>query len=533
MKGFKALLLVSAAFCAGFASGPVAAENVLRWASGGGAATIDPHGYDEGPTFAQLSQVYEGLIGVDSNLALAPRLTVAWRLVDPITWEFELRQNVRFHDGTPLTADDVVFSIGRAKADLPGGFAGPLAGRIESIAEVRAVDERTVHIETKFPDPQLWDKVRPIYIMSKGWAEAHDARAPVDVTMAQENYASRHANGTGPFVLKEFEPNGRAVMVRNPDWWGLERYPHNLDRIEYSPIGDPAERLAALLRGDLHLLTNPPFATLDRIRSTPGLKLAQAPDLRTIWLGLDLARGELRSSNVKGRNPFSDRRVRRAIYQAIDIEAIRKDVMRGLALPAGMLVSPGAIGYAPELDNRLPYDPEAAKTLLAEAGYSQGFGVTLDCPNNSHLINDEAICRVIAAQLNEVGIAAAANPQPKQIYWSKFDNRESDFWFDTWFTLDSHFIFVHQYRTGDSANASGYSNPRVDALIEKIDREMVTYARDAMIEEVWKIVLDDIVYVPLHHQVQVWAMHDYLDIPVYPVGFPLFREARLKLAKVD
>jgi peptide/nickel transport system substrate-binding protein len=159
--------------------------------------------------------------------------------------------------------------------------------------------------------------------------------------------------------------------------------------------------------------------------------------------------------------------------------------------------------------------------------------VTLDCPNNSHLINDEAICRAIAAQLNEVGIAAAANPQPKQVYWPKFDSRESDFWFDTWFAVDSQFIFVHQYRTGDSANASGYSNPRVDDLIEKIDREMVTYARDAMIEEVWKIVLDDIVYIPLHHQVQVWAMRDYLAIPVYPVGFPLLREARFTGPKVN
>ena len=221
--------------------------------------------------------------------------------------------------------------------------------------------------------------------------------------------------------------------------------------------------------------------------------------------------------------------MRQAIYQAIDIEAIREDVMRGLAIPAGMLVAPGAIGYAPELDQRLPYDPEAAKALLAEAGYPQGFSVTLDCPNNSHMINDEAICRAIAAQLHEVGIAVTANPQPKDVYWAKFDNRETRLLVrHAGATLDSHVIFVHAYRTGDIENASGYSNPRVDELIEKIDREMVTYGRDAMIEEVWKIVLDDIVYIPLHHQMIVWAMRDNLDIPVYPVGFPLFREARFK-----
>ena len=437
-------------------------------------------------------------------------------LVGPTTWEFELRPNVRFHDGTPFTAEDVVFSFARANTELPAGFAG----RIESISEVRAVHEHTVRIETAFPDPQLWDKVRAIAIMSEQWAEAHDAHAPVNPSVGKENFASRHSNGTGPFILKEFEPNGPLVMVRNPEWWRSESYPHNVDRLEYTQIADPEERLAALLRGDLDLLTHPPFSRLERIKSTRGLKLAQAPELRTVWLGLDQGRAELRSSNIKGRNPFSDRRVRQAIYQAIDIEAIRAHIMRGLAVPAGMLVAPGAIGYAPDLDQRLTYDPKAARALLAAAGYPQGFGVTLDCPSNSSVINDEAICRALAAQLRAVGSAADANPQPKQAYWAKFDNRETDFWFDSWSAIDSHFIFVHQYRTGDSANASGYSNPRVDELIDKIDREMITYGRDAMIEEVWKIVLGDIVYVPLHHQVIVWAMRDNLDLPVFPVQPP-------------
>ena len=317
-------------------TGPAAAENVLRWASAGGALTADPHGYDDQQTFAQFRQVYEPLVGLDSNLDLA---TAGGGMAPGCAdhWEFELRPNVRFQDGAPFTAADVVFSFARAKTELPVG----LAARIESIAEVRAVDEHTVRIETKFPDPQLWDKVRPISIMSERWAAAHDARVPVNVSAGQENYASRHANGTGPFVLKEFEPNGRVVMVRNPDWWGLERYPHNLDRIEYTPIADPEERLAALLRGDLDLLIDPPFTALDRIKSTPGLKLAQGKELRTIWLGFDQGRAELRSSDVKGKNPFKDKRVRQAFYQAIDIEAIRDHVMHGLALPAGMLVGTG------------------------------------------------------------------------------------------------------------------------------------------------------------------------------------------------
>ena len=223
--------------------------------------------------------------------------------------------------------------------------------------------------------------------------------------------------------------------------------------------------------------------------------------------------------------------MRQAIYQAIDIEAIRKDVMRGLAVPAGMLVAPGAIGYAPELDQRLPYDPEAAKTLLAEAGYPDGFSVTLDCPNNPYSINDEAICRAVAAQLGEVGIAVTANPQPKQVACAKIDNRETDFWFDSLGGAELGDRLRPPLSDRSQRNASGYSNPRVDELIEKIDREMVTYGRDAMIEEVWKIVLGDIVYMPLHHQVIVWAMRDNLDLPVYPFNHPLFREARFTTPK--
>lgn len=522
MTGLKVTIAALAIGVTAASSGAAAAENVLHWASAGGALTIDPHAYNETPTSAQHRQVYEQLIQLDSNLTQAPALAVAWRLVEPTIWEFELRPNVRFHDGTPFTAADVVFSFERAKTELPVGFAS----RIESVAAVRAVDEHTVRIETRFPDPQLWEKASDIAIMSEAWAMAHDVQVPVNVSAGEENYASRHANGTGPFILKEFEPNGPVVMVRNPDWWGLERYPHNVDRIEYTPIADPEERLATLRRGDLDLLTDPPFAALDRIKGTPGLKLAQAPELRTIWLGADQGSAELRSSDVKGKNPFKDRRVRRAIYQAIDIEAIRRDVMRGLALPAGMLVAPGAIGYAPELDQRLPYDPEVAKALLAEAGYPGGFSVALDCPND-RWINDEAICRAIAAQLGEVGIDVTANPQPKQLFFAKLDNRETDFFFDSWSAIDSEVVFKQIYRTG-SQDAPGYSNPRVDELIDQIDSTMITYARDAMIEEVWKIVLEEIVHIPLHHQVIVWAMRDRLELPVYPFNRPVFREARFR-----
>jgi peptide/nickel transport system substrate-binding protein len=284
-----------------------------------------------------------------------------------------------------------------------------------------------------------------------------------------------------------------------------------------------------LLRGDLDLLIDPPLMGLDRIESTPGLKLAQAAEPRVIYLGLDQTSEALRSSNIKGRNPFKDSRVRRAIYHAIDIEAIRQGVMRGFSIPAGMMVAPGVNGYAPALDQRLPHDLNVAKALLAAAGYPQGFSVTLDCPNNRY-INDGPVCRAVAMQLGAIGIKVVANARPKDVIFAKVDNRESDFHLLGWApgTLDSYDVFFNLYRTRANVNTVGYSNPRVDALTEQIGRETITYARDALIEEVWKIVLDDIVYIPLHYQVIVWAMREELDIPVYPYNRPIIREARFE-----
>jgi peptide/nickel transport system substrate-binding protein len=532
MDRLKALI-VAFALLACLSAGPAAAENVLRWASAGGAATFDPHSFDETQTHAQRVQVYEALVGLDSHLELVPRLALEWRLVDPLTWEFKLRPNVRFHDGTPLTADDVVFSIARAKTELSPPVG--VAAYIESIAQVRAVRSDTVRILTKSPDPQLPMNLKQISIMSERWATAHASRVPANVSAGEENFASRHANGTGAFILKESMPNGPVLMLRNPHWWGLEGYPHNIDRIEYIPIPDADKGLAALLRGDLDLLTAPPFSALDQIKSTAGLQLVAANQPRTVYLGLDQANTLLRSSGLKGRNPFKDKRVRQAIYQAIDVATIREKIMQGLSIPAGMMVAPEVNGYAPELAHRFQYDPQATRRLLAEAGYPQGFRVTLDCPRGSSAINAEAICRAVAGQLGRIGIDVPVNAQPKQLIYAKIDARESDFYLDSWgiSTLDSTDAFMALYRTKAGLNASGYSNPRVDELTEQIGREMITYARDAMIEEVWRIVLDDIVYIPLHHQKIVWAMRDGLNAPVYPFGYPLFHEARMNPSKVN
>jgi peptide/nickel transport system substrate-binding protein len=503
---------------------PAAAENVLRWASVAGAVTFDPHSANSGPDIIQQDPVYERLLATSARLAVVPQLAVAWRPVGPATWEFELRQDVRFHDGAPFTAEDVLFSLERARTE-PSQYANFFV----DISEVRAVDAYTVRITTRTPDALLPDRLRKLFIMSKAWAQEHSVTRAADFNAAEETYATRHANGTGPFILEAFEPGRGIVMRRNPDWWGREHYPVNIDRIEFTPIAAPEQRGEALLKGESDLLTSPPFDALQRIEGTPGLKLAQTTQLHSVWLGVDQASAELRSSNIKGMNPFKDKRVRQAMYQAIDILAIRDDVMQGLSVPAGMIIPPGVNGHAPEFEQRLPYDPEAARALLAEAGYPDGFSVGLDCTNNG-FVNDETVCRAVAEQLSEIGIAVSINVQPMDRHYQKVDTRQSNSWLYSYTaeTLDSMEMFDVFFRSGGLFNNSGYANPRVDELSGQLGTASLTYVRDALIEEVWKVVLDDLVNVPLHHQVLVWAMRDNLDLPISPLDYPVFREARLK-----
>ena len=240
--------------------------------------------------------------------------------------------------------------------------------------------------------------------MSRRWAERHGAAAPAPYDDAEVAFAERHAVGTGPFRLDRFEPGAASVMTRNPAWWGQGQGPHAIDRVEHVVIADVERGLADLLAGRVDFLHDPPLDRLERIEAAPGLRLERVEEFRTIFLGMDQASPEPRLLHVKGRNPFKDRRVRRAVYQAIDVEAIRREVMHGLSVPAGLIIPPGSNGWSEELDRRLPFDPDAALALLAEAGHPHGFAVTLDCPEGRY-VNDVAVCRAVADMLGRVGIA--------------------------------------------------------------------------------------------------------------------------------
>ena len=482
----------------------------LRVANQGDAQSMDPHSLNETMQLSFVGNVYEPLVARDRNLQLTQGLAASWRRLRPTIWVFPLRKGVTFHDGTPFTAEDVVFSFNRAKGE--GSDLGSMVGAIK---EVRKVDDHTVEIETHSPFPILPDVITQVYIMSKKWCEENKAERPVDRRKGLENIASFKANGTGPFRLKERQPGTRTVLVRNANYWG--KIDGNVDEVILTPIASDATRVAAMLSGEIDLMEPVPLQDVDRLKADPKLKVMQGPELRTIFLGMDQRRDELPGSNIKGKNPLKDKRVRQAFYQAIDIEAIRSRVMRGAATPTALLLAPGISGFPTDLNKRLPHDPEAAKKLLAEAGYPEGFTLNMNCPNDRY-VNDSEICQAVAANLARIGVKVNLQAETKVTYFPKVLRRDASFYMLGWTpnTYDAHNVLLSLVQTPAAGvgmfNLGNYSNPKVDELIVKIQSETNPEVRLAQIREAMKLHQDDIGHIPLHQQALAWAMRKNIEV---------------------
>ena len=507
MTLLAAVLLALAPVLMSFVA-PAQAENVVRWATPTPAETFDPSGHDVLQTYWMQGQIYERLVDYDKDGGLEPGLAANWKRLDATTWEMELRRGVIFHDGKPFTSADVVFSIERAKAETSSQ-----SNSLSSIAGVEAVDPDTIRVTVATSNPISWDDLSVLPIMSKVWTERHGAALPSQLGDDRWDYAETHANGAGPFMLEDFEPGERTVLARNAKWWGLAQHPHNIDRIVQTRVADPARGAQLLFAGEFDVLQYPPPDQLERIATTPGLKVQKSESTLTVYLGFDQASPELRSSNVKGRNPFADRRVRQAVYQGIDIGRIF-EALHGLAVPAGMLIWPKGIGWSEELDRRLPYDPAKAKTLLSEAGYPEGFSVRFDCPTIR-----EPVCRVIGALLAQIGIRIDVALPPAPELSHRVQTRATDFfWWGFNEPFDSLWVFRERYRSDAEFADTGYADPEVDALIDQIEGEMVTYVRDSLIEQVWRKVLGEVVYLPLYRPINAWALRADLDLPIFHHG---------------
>jgi len=484
----------------------------LRFSSQGDITTIDPHGNNEGFTNAYLDNIYETLVTRGKDLKIEPCLAESWTQASPTVMRFKLRANVKFHDGTPFTADDVVFSIGRALSDT-SNFKPYLAG----VKEAKKIDDLTVEIVTNGPAPVLIPQLTEVRIMSRAWATKHNVLKPQDYKNKEETFATRNANGTGPFILRTREADVKTVAVLNSNWWGKRE--GNVTEIVYQPIKSDGTRLAALISGEIDFVLDPPPQDIPRLKQDAKIRIAEGNENRTIFLGLDQFRDELAYSNVKGKNPFKDKRVREAVQISIDVNAIKSQVMRGLSVPSGIMFAPQVDGYPKDLDKPAKVDREKAKKLLAEAGYPNGFDITLDCPNNRY-VADEKICVAIAAMLAQVNIKVKVNAMPRANYFPKIQNLDTSFYMLGWGvpTFDSQYSLQSLLRTRVDKSADGdynlgrYSNAKVDALIDRLKTEVDTKQRAAIAREVTALHMADVGHIPLHHQVIPWAMRSNVNV---------------------
>jgi peptide/nickel transport system substrate-binding protein len=516
------LLLASA-----IATQPASAAN-FRWANDGDVGAMDPDTRQETVQLSFLSNIYEPLVRRDRNLNLEPALAVSWEQTSPTVWRFHLRPNVKWQDGSAFTADDVVFSLQRILAK-----SSVMRAPMSPVKEARKIDDLTVDFETNKPDPIFLQEQTNFLIMSKAWCEAHNATEPVVIGGKDDNYAVHNAMGTGPFKLVSREPDHATVVEKNAGWW--DKPVGNLDRVEFDVIGNASTRVAALLSGEMDMIYSVPPQDMKRIAAAPGIKLIQNPELRTIYLDFDVWRDELPTSDVKGKNPLRDVRVREAFALAIDEPTIVQKVMLGLGHPTWMMWGPGVNGYNAALDVRPKPDVAKAKQLMADAGYPNGFRLGFDCPNDRYVM-DEQICTAITSMLARINVKIDLQAQTKAKFFAKIQGPkfDTDFYLIGWTpaTYDAHNPLYSLLGTRNGGrgevNYGGYSNPALDDLIDRIGVETDQAKRNAMIDDAARILQKDVATIPLHQQVIVWAAKDNVDLAQLADNFFPYRYVTVK-----
>jgi len=488
----------------------LAQAQTLRWAAQGDMQTADPHAANEIQTNSLNGQVYEYLGRRMPDQSVGPALATEWTQVTPLLWRVKLRPDVKFHDGTPLTAEDVVFSMQRLRDPI-----SPFRVYANAVGIPSIVDPLTVVFALDKPNPVFPQHLLNLHIMSKRWCEAHRVVRPLDMKAKEESYASLNANGTGPFMLVSRQPSVKTVFRRNPNYWGrAEPAQGNVQELIFMPISVDATRTAALISGEVDFVLDPPLRDVERLRATPGLKVLEGGENRILFIGMDQSRDKLLYGQIPGdRNPFKDIRVRRALYQAIDIEAIKTKIMAGLSVPTGGLTPSTRGSYGdPALESRLPYDMAAARKLMAEAGYADGFEVTLDCPNNRY-INDEKICVALASMWAQLKLKVRVNAMPRALFFPKMDKYDTSLYLYGWGggTTDAEIMLTPVLRNrGEQgvgvANAGGWVNDKGDSLAAASTVETAPNKREQLVKAALQEYRQQINIIPLHRQVIPWAM---------------------------
>lgn len=496
---------------------PLAAKP-LRIATANDPQTMDPHALSLLYHSRVMHQIYEGLVNRDEKFRLEPALALSWQAVDARTWRFKLRPGVKFHDGSAFTADDAVFSIERALH--PQSQRAP---QLRGIKGAKKIDALTIDVLLDDPDAVLPLKLWQVAMMSRAWCEAHQVARPQDYNGKQETFAVRAAMGTGPFRLERYEADVRTTLVAHRDWWGRATRKGNVEAVEFLVIQSDATRLAALGSGQVDLVLDPPFQDVARLRQDKRLRIVQTADIGTQYLALD--------QRATRGNPFQDKRVRRAIQHALDMELVVRQVLRGQGEATGAPLSQLVEGAVPELEARPRYDPAAARALLKEAGYPDGFETRFDCVSVSFR---QAVCQAMTAMLRKVGIRASLQTAPAGLFFPKLTQAQialAEFGWsagsDAWNVLHS-IAHGHDGRGAGLFNAGRFADAKLDALIDAIRVEPDLARRRALVGDALRRIRDEALLLPIYRTAQIWAMREQVSAPQWPNGIVELRWARVE-----
>lgn len=495
---------------------PAVAQEVLTIGVRSEASSLDPHWTQLSADLQVQEHIFEKLVGLDSASQPIPGLAVSWAPIDDTTWEFKLREGVTWHDGEDFNADDVIFSFDRLKGGISGAPASPAFQLDKGGKEWTRIDDYTVHITTDGPYPTVAEDLAMLPIVAEHVAAG--------VTPSVDFNSGQAAVGTGPFKFEEYNPGSSVSVVRNPEWWGGDVA---WDRVVFRPIGQDAARLAALLNGDVDMIDYPPTIDLPQLQQDPDFNVSTIPSDRLIYLMPSYRHVEEYVRDNDGEvmmpNPLRDWRVRKALSLAVNREAIRDRVMGGASLPAKNIVPPGFFGYVEGLEPD-PYDPEQAGALLAEAGYPEGFRITLHGPNDRY-INDARILEAVAQMWSRIGVTTEVDAMPRNVFFSRlirgdelsmpgYDVPEFSMSMTGWGTVAGEATYtvsgtLETYNAatgGGNGNFGRYSNPEIDARSVLAKRTIDPEQRLAILQEAIKIGMGDYAYIPIHFQVNSWAM---------------------------